>query len=171
MSINAHAAAFYSDKKVGRFAKRTMQEMETSRFGRLQYADTESIEFSKGLPGFETEREFVLVDRPESRPFLFLHSARTPALCFVTVPVSLIVPGYGLELSADDILTLQSVGSVGLDVLGIVCAAEGQPATVNLLGPVVINRMARRGLQTIRDDDRYLARHPISKRDSGGAQC
>jgi flagellar assembly factor FliW len=148
-----------------------MREMETSRFGRLHYEDTESVEFPKGLPGFESEREFVLVERSESRPFLFLQSANNPALCFVTVPVPLLIPDYALELSADDILTLKSDGSSGLDVLAIVCAIENQPATVNLLGPVVISRLARRGVQTIRDDDRYLARHPISTKDSGGEPC
>jgi flagellar assembly factor FliW len=148
-----------------------MREMETSRFGPLRYEDTESIEFPKGLPGFESESEFVLVDRPESRPFLFMQSTASPALCFVTVPIALLVPNYALELSADDMLTLKTDGSAGLDVLAIVCAIENQPPTVNLLGPVVINRPARRGVQTIRDDDRYSARHPISAKDSGGGSC
>lgn len=148
-----------------------MREMETGRFGRLHYEDTECIEFPNGLPGFESEREFVLVERPESRPFLFMQSATSPALCFVTVPVPLLVPNYALELSADDMLTLKTDGSIGLDVLAIVCAIENQPPTVNLLGPVVINRRARRGVQTIRDDDRYSARHPISAKDSGGGSC
>jgi flagellar assembly factor FliW len=148
-----------------------MREMETSRFGLVQYTDAGKIEFPNGLPGFESEREFVLIERPESRPFLFLQSVDSPALCFVTVPISLIVPDYKLGLATGDTLLLQSAGSVGLDVLAIVCAMEDQPATVNLLGPVVINRSARRGLQTIRDDDRYLARHPISKRESEGQPC
>ena len=117
-----------------------MREMETGRFGRLHYEDTECIEFPNGLPGFESEREFVLVERPESRPFLFMQSTTSPALCFVTVPVPLLVPNYALELSADDMLTLKTDGSIGLDVLAIVCAIENQPPTVNLLGPVVINR-------------------------------
>jgi len=148
-----------------------MREIETSRFGPLRYEDTESIEFPKGLPGFESEREFVLVERPESRPFLFMQSTTSPALCFVTAPVALLVPNYALGLSADDMLTLKTDESAGLDVLAIVCAIENQPPTVNLLGPVVINRRARRGVQTIRDDDRYSARHPISAKDSGGGSC
>ncbi len=142
-----------------------MRDIETNRFGRLRYEDDQGIEFPNGLPGFESEREFVLVERLESRPFLFLQSARRPALCFVTVPVPLLAPGYELDLSNEDCATLnfdQSDGEAAdLDVLAIVCAMEDRPATVNLLGPVVICRRSRRGVQTIRDDNRYSARHRV----------
>jgi flagellar assembly factor FliW len=143
-----------------------MRNIETSRFGTLRYEEEEEIGFPRGLPGFETECEFVLLEQPGSSPFLFLQSVNRPGLCFVTVPVPLLVPTYELGLSADDSLTLevdQTQDSSGLDVLAIVCAIEDQPATVNLLGPIVINRRSRRGVQTIREDDRYSARHPIAK--------
>ena len=43
--------------------------------------------FPEGLPGFERERRFLPLEMPDQHPLVFLQSAATPALCFVTLPV------------------------------------------------------------------------------------
>lgn len=144
-----------------------------TRFGNLEYQEDARIEFPWGLPGFEEARWFVLVDQPESRPLVFLQSLEQRDLCFMTLPVADVAPDYRLAVLPEDLERL------GLEhtrqpepwealVLAIVCAAEDQPPTVNLLGPVVINRYTRKALQAIRDDTVYPARHPLV---AEGAPC
>ena len=60
--------------------------------------------------------------------------------------------------------------ALGSDVLAlaILCLAEGQPPTANLLAPVVIATRTRRAVQAIRPDQRYGCREPLQ---AGEAVC
>lgn len=140
-----------------------------TRFGRLEYDDSCVVEFPAGLPGFEEERAFILLDRPAHRPVLFLQSIRQVEPCFPTLPVVSIDPGYQPVLSDDDerMLGLEAKAAAQADLLwlAIICLASDTP-TANLLGPVVIDRQLRRGVQAVRVDQKYSARHPIPLEDS-----
>lgn len=121
------------------------------------------VEFPEGLPGFEQERRFTLI---ENGPVFFLRSLTQPDLCFTTVPVRVIDPEYCLRV------VLQDRSTIGMPAdrqpvvdevlcLAIVCLSEDQP-TVNLLGPILINLASGRAVQAVRDDMRYSARHPLA---------
>jgi flagellar assembly factor FliW len=142
-----------------------MPSIETC-FGTLDYQEEARIEFPWGLPGFEDARWFVLVDQPESRPLVFLQSMEQRELCFMTLPVAEVAPDYRLRILPEDLERL------GLDpsrqpepwevlALAIVCVEDKQVPSVNLLGPVVINRYTRKAVQAIRDDMNYSARQPL----------
>jgi flagellar assembly factor FliW len=138
-----------------------------TRFGHLTYSPEACLEFPAGLPGFEQEHHFVLIDEPANRPLVFLQSVQTPDLCFTTVPVHLIDNGYQLHVTREDLERLglpydrQPDTASEVACLAIICAARGRSPTANLLGPVVINRQTRTAIQAIREDSRYSARHTL----------
>ena len=81
---------------------------------------TYQVEFPHGIPAFETERCFRLIDR---EPLLFLESVTTPELSFLLLPISLIDPDYRLALTAEDRATLQMSGESRLLSLAVITAA------------------------------------------------
>lgn len=142
-------------------------QFQTRHFGTIDYQTDALVEFPAGLPGFEDEREFVALEQPFNKPIVFLQSLRRPELCFITLPVQTIEPGYRLAMSSEDLRLLglpeDRQPELGTDVLclAIVAVAEGQAPTANLLAPVVINLNNRRAAQAILSDSGYSHRHPL----------
>jgi len=141
----------------------------TKYFGPAECAPDLVFQFPLGLPGFEQEREFVFLDRPETHPLLYMQSVSNPGLCFILLPILAADPHYRLTWLAEDKATLQldpaKEPEIGKDILcaGVLCAAdESRPApTVNLLAPIVLNLHNRTGMQVIQSESGYSHRHPL----------
>ena len=113
---------------------------------------TLSLEFPHGIPAFETQKRFRLIDRD---PLMFLESETTPGLSFLLLPVTLIHPGYRLALAAADRQSIRASSKSRLAVYAVVTAVEDLPSTANLLAPVVINLDSKLGIQAVRSDSVY----------------
>lgn len=144
-----------------------MPSISTKQFGIIEYGDADIFEFPGGLPGFEAEHRFLCIERPALRPVVFLQSIASEDLCFITLPARSVDPGYQLEVGPEErtLLGLDSPQAAAIDqslaCLAIVCLPpEGTP-TANLLGPVVLSRETRKGVQAVRDDCRYSAKTPV----------
>ncbi|MBM3783538.1 MAG: flagellar assembly protein FliW [Acidobacteria bacterium] len=133
----------------------------------VEYSDSDIFEFPCGLPGFEQEKRFLLMERPALRPVVFLQSLSNPELCFITLPARSVDPRYELNMAPDELnllgLATEETGACAesLSCLAIVCLNGEGPATANLLGPVVLSRETRKGIQSVRDDRRYSALTPV----------
>lgn len=143
-----------------------MLSIETMRFGTIRFHEHEVIEFPAGLPGFEQEHRFLLIEAAESVPLKFLQSVATPQLSFVCAPMPLVAPRYEMTLPRSDRELLAMSGeavaaAITLEWLAILCFARPDEPTANLLGPVVIRRDVGLGVQSIREDARYSARQPL----------
>ncbi len=143
-----------------------MKSIETTRFGTIRFEDGEVIEFPAGLPGFEEEHEFLLVEVEASVPLKFLQSVAQPALSFVCAPIGLVSPRYECALSRGDrdLLAMPAEGAAAgtrLEWLAILCFSRPEAPTANLLGPLVLRRDVGLGVQSIREDARYCAREPL----------
>jgi flagellar assembly factor FliW len=144
-----------------------MPEARTRHFGALRYEDDSVVSFPAGLPGFEHEKSFILIEQPSTKPLVFVQSLAGANLCFVTLPMLVVAPEYRLNVVPDD---LQQLGfpsdrqpGIGTDVLclAILSFEEGGPPTVNLLAPIVVNLSTRVAVQAIQPDSDYLLRHPF----------
>lgn len=113
---------------------------------------TRHLEFPNGLPAFESEKRFRLIDR---EPLLFLESETTEGLSFLLLPVTMIDPQYKLAISEDDRETLGADFQSSLLCLAVVTAGEDLPPTANLLAPVVVNLDCGRAVQAVRSDALY----------------
>jgi len=142
----------------------TVQRCKSKYFGELDYDSEVVVEFPAGLPGFETERQFILVDRADLRPLVFVQSLAQPELCFPTLPVRSVVPDYKLTMTEADreALELPSHPAIGKDVACLVVLNVRETGTVaNLLAPLVIALKQRRAVQAIVSECGYSHEHAL----------
>ena len=116
------------------------------------------LEFPLGIPAFETETRFRLIDR---EPLLFLESETNQGLSFLLLPVALIDPDYRMAISAEDRETIGASAESRLLCLAVITAAENSPPTANLLAPVVVNLDSGRAVQAVRYDSVYSHKKAI----------
>jgi len=124
---------------------------------------TYHLAFPYGIPAFEAERRFRLIDR---KPLQFLESETNPGLSFLLLPVTLVDPDYRLALSAEDRETLGVTAESRLLCLAVITAAEDLPPTANLLAPVVVNLDTLRAVQAVRSDRVYSHKQPLLQEEA-----
>ncbi len=152
-----------------------MPQALTRDFGTIEYHQDAELRFPGGLPGFEDQNRFLLMEPEALAPIVFLQSLSTPALCFLAVSVWLVDPEYQIGITADDLaaLGLAPQPHAGGDVLclAILSAQDNGPSTANLLAPVVINPRTRVGLQAVRADAIYSHQHPLPSASAEEPVC
>jgi flagellar assembly factor FliW len=128
--------------------------MNTPHLGEISWDADSELFLPCGLPGFENERHMVPVEIPAHRPLVFLQSTERSGVCFVSLPVQTICPGFKLQLTDDERVSLlfleKEEPEIGTDVL---CLAllfpSGRTVEANLDAPVVINLHNSRCLQAL----------------------
>jgi flagellar assembly factor FliW len=146
-----------------------MPETATKYFGSIEYREDAVVEFPSGLPAFEEESRFLLIEPADRAPLMFLQSLRRPGLCFIALPVQGVVPQYHLAITPDDLQTLgldagrQPRLGVEVRCLAVIAVAKNGRSSANLLAPIMINPANRRGLQAIRADSVYSHQHPLGE--------
>jgi flagellar assembly factor FliW len=144
-----------------------MPVIETPHFGPIEYTEDKVLDFPFGIPAFEVEKRFLALERPETAPVIFLQSLSRPDLVFMTLPVSLVEPGYRGGMSPEDLealdLEVDRQPHEGQEVLTLVVITvdEDRVATANLMAPVVVNLSTRHALQSVQPDSGYSPRHPL----------
>jgi flagellar assembly factor FliW len=145
-----------------------MPEILTKYFGSIEYSEADVVQFSSGLPAFEDETQFLLIEPPARAPIVFLQSLRHSNLCFLTLPILVVDPEYHLAVAGEDLVALgldparRHQPGAEITCLAVVAVAENGLITANLLAPLVINRAQRCGLQAIRIDSAYSHVHPVA---------
>lgn len=139
-----------------------MKTVEPDEAQRLLVKNENIISMPLGLLGFEQVKKYVLLVTPEEEPFLWLQMLENPSQGFVVVMPSAVVPNYAPDISPADVefLGIQSPGEAL--VLNIVTVRNGE-ASVNLKGPIIINRRTMVGKQCIPTNVAGFAlQHPIA---------
>lgn len=131
----------------------------------LVYTTEDVITFNEGIPGFEKNKEFIIVQIPDYAPFEWLVSVDGSGLRFVIINPLLFCPDYAPDIHKEQL------GSLGIekpeDILLyaiVTLKANPQDSTANLIGPVIINKTKRCGKQIIFDNDTYTTRERIIRK-------
>ena len=122
------------------------------------------VDLPAGLIGFPDHKRMELVYVPEQLPFLWMRLKGPDPLNFVVIEPRGVVADYEPEIFDEDAAALGITGPNDATVLNIVCLDQAHPqkATVNLAGPVIINRRTGVGRQVVlANHGRYSARHPL----------
>ena len=117
-----------------------------------------------GLIGFADLRRVELIVNPGELPFMWLRDVDNHALNFVVVEPLQLFPGYTIDLADEDAARLAITTPGDTLIFNIVNIRDDEPeaATVNLIGPIVVNRHTRAGRQVvITNYADYSARHPL----------
>lgn len=126
----------------------------------------ESIHLPLGLLGFEHLKEYIVVSNPEEAPFSWLRVPHEPNFGFLIVSPFLVAPEYEPELGDEDTAFLELDSPEDGTVFGIVTLHPLGGATINLKGPIVINRRTARGKQVIPTNAaEYSLSHPLPVAD------
>jgi flagellar assembly factor FliW len=126
--------------------------------------DVVEINFPAGLPGFPQAHRFELAPwGPAGSPFMMLSSVDDPDVGFVVVPPWVFYPDYEFELDNGTAERL-SLGSSEDAVVFAVVTLRDRPedSTLNLLGPIVVNRFTHEAAQVVLPTSGYSVRAPLA---------
>lgn len=143
--------------------------IQTTYFGEVEIDTTHILNFQFGLPGFENEKEFILLPLEENSVFQILQSVRTAGLAFIITNPYEITTNYSFELEEATIHALQINDEKEVAVFAIVSLKETiAKSTVNLKAPIVLNMTNQKAKQVILNNEHYPIRHLISYESKEG---
>lgn len=133
--------------------------IETTRFGVVEAAEEELISFRNGLIGFPAEKQYVLIPHGSSTVIAWLQSVTTPELAFPVASAHGFVADYP-DVPLEPVAKRADLGDSldDLALLAVLSAQRSQPATVNLLAPLVVNSRTREGAQVFLEGSRFSTR-------------
>jgi flagellar assembly factor FliW len=134
-------------------------QINSQRFGVVELEDDAVLSFPSGIIGFPREQAFALIPHQGSNYLAWLQSVHNPSLAFPVVSAHFYGDSY------PDVSVVDAAHAVGISgmpddfaVLAVLCAPIGQPATVNLMAPIIVNSETRTGAQVILEGSRFSTR-------------
>jgi len=140
-----------------------MKTIKTQRFGDLQVEEAALITFAHGLPGFEDEHEFIIVNLEDDAPYYFLQSAQTPELAFFMTNPFIFFADYSFELpdAVQNELEIKTQEDMDLYTLISIPGGSVKDMTTNLMAPVVINNKTKAAQQVVLEKTTYTTKHRL----------
>ncbi|GMO44272.1 MAG: flagellar assembly protein FliW [Termitinemataceae bacterium] len=135
-------------------------KVQTKAYGLIDIDERQKVVFPSGLFGFESIKEYVLLDAVQ-QPYFWLQSVENEHPAFVLIDPFLFRSDYEIDVNDTE---LQEIGIAKQDdalVFSLVTVPSDGPVTANLQGPIVINRQTRKGKQLILNDPRWKTKHDI----------
>ena len=121
-----------------------------------------TVRLPMGLLGFEQMKDFLLVANPAEEPFGWLQAKGDTSITFVVINPFLIVADYHPDIPQADVEFLGIANPEDAMVLNIVTIHQQGHATMNLKGPIVINRNSGIGKQVvISNGAEFSLQHPL----------
>lgn len=149
-------------------------QVQTARFGRLEFADDRVLTILGGLVGLPHCTRFVIVDPPGApSPLRWLQCVDDGAAAFVVVDPAAFWPEYQPEIPAG-VCELLGLDDPRDAVVAALCVVPEDPrrSTANLAAPLVINPERRCGVQLILETGGYALRQPLFADDAAEvARC
>ena len=139
-------------------------KLNTRDLGPVEIDGSKVIRMPSGMPGFPEMKRFVVLEREETRPFLWYQCVDDPGLAFVIVDPHLFQPDYSVDLgTAMRDMSWRDDRGEDLAVYVIVNASEGVPEniTANLIGPIVVNSGKKEATQLVITGSPYSHKQPI----------
>jgi flagellar assembly factor FliW len=134
-----------------------------SRFADVEVEARDVIAFPDGLPGYEANREFVLLELADVAPLKVLHAVNAAEPCFLVVDPKGVLATYQCSLSGADRHRLGAADDSTLLWLAIVIMDEGGEIAVNLRAPIVIDPARMTGRQVMPNACVYPLRYVVER--------
>jgi len=142
-----------------------MNCMARTETGNLLERNQCVIRMPLGLLGFERYKSFTLLTRPTEEPFLRLQAVGNPKLAFLVVSPFVVAPDYRPTIPKEDVRFLGLEGPEDALIVNIVTVSGPKQATVNLKGPIVLNRRTLTAKQVIPvNSPDFSVAHPLPVR-------
>lgn len=140
----------------------TMESVGAVEYEALAVKNENIVHLPLGLLGFEHIKRYALLENPHEAPFRWLQVIDNPDLAFLVLPALETLPDYEPDVPAEDVKFLGLKNPTDALVYNIVTLRAKSGATVNLKGPIVINRFTLKGKQVVlANAARYSIQHPL----------
>jgi flagellar assembly factor FliW len=140
--------------------------LSNTKFGDIEYSETDIVTFEVGLVGFPTDKRFLILNLKPKTPFRWLQCIDNPSLAFLVGFAEAIVPRYSPSFNRADANEIGITEESPTMILATVTIPVGKPdeMTINLAAPIVINGESMKAKQVILSDDAYTVRHRVFAR-------
>ncbi len=137
----------------------------TTRFGKVQIAQEDVINFPEGILGFNDLRRFVLLDDPNDEIFAWLQSCEVPDIAFPILEPEIFVNEYKPVLTKTDNESLRMDAGQRPRAFAIITIPDDPTQmTANLKAPILINVKLKLARQCVLQDNNLQIREPIFAR-------
>lgn len=120
------------------------------------------ILFEKGIPGFESYKNFTINKVEENEKFYMIISKEDSNIGFVSISPFEIKNDYEIDLNDEFIEELNIKNPEDVLVLCLITLGKTlKESTVNLKAPIIINIKNNKGKQLILQDDKYKIKEPL----------
>ena len=136
-------------------------QVPTTRFGTIEVDESKVITFEEGLPGLGRASKFIVL------PHKPAHGLQSPFPWLADPHYSPTIPGLALAK-----LAITNVSEQGR-IYAVVTVPRSNPegATINLVAPLLVNKLTRRALQVVLQQERFSLRMPLKEAASGAGLC
>ena len=144
-------------------------KLETRNFGEIEFLEEEIINFYDGLPGFESNRRFVLLSEEDS-PISFLQSVDGDDVSFVVVDMLAFMPDYNPRVDESFIADLGVYDPENFLIYNIATIFDNlKDSTVNLKAPIIVNAADKKGKQVVCENEEYSVKALLFASAGAGA--
>lgn len=138
--------------------------IQTKFHGEIGVQSDQLWNFPKGIPGFEDEKEFVLLPIEGNNIFQVLQSTNSLAVAFIVTNPYTLVEDYSFDIDEPTIELLNIEKPEDVFVLGILTLKQPfETSTINLQAPLIFQMNNRKAKQMILNDSRFKTRHMIGQ--------
>lgn len=136
--------------------------IKSARVGEVEIDAARIITFPEGIIGFPDYKRYVELEFLEGSPLRLLQAVDEPKLGFIVMDPALFMPDYRVNLSREEMKSLNAEKLSDLAVRVVVTIPEDPyQMTANLQGPLVINRDTMLARQTLNNEGGYTTKHRI----------
>lgn len=137
-----HCLARPASEDMMKTAELTELELPTLR-------DQDVIHLPLGLLGFERIKDYIWIESADEVPFRWLQALHDPSLTFLVVPPFELLSSYAPNVTDEDVAFLGLSCPMDALIYAIVTLRPGGRSTMNLKGPIVVNRFTQIGKQVV----------------------
>ncbi|MHA6258387.1 flagellar assembly protein FliW [Sporosarcina sp. CAU 1771] len=139
-------------------------QIQTKFHGTIKINPDQTWSFPKGLPGFETEKEFTLLPIEDNNEFQVLQSIQTSDIAFIVTNPYTVIEDYSFKVDEPTIDLLEIEKQEDVFVLGVLSLKDPfETSTINLQAPLIFQTKVKKAKQMILNDTTFGMRHPIGK--------
>lgn len=143
-------------------------KINTKFFGEIDVNEEQIIQFPNGIPGFEQEKEFVLLDINEEGTYSSLQSVNNAGVALVVSNPYLFFSDYEFDLDHNTVNLLNIDSHEDVMVLSVLTIKDPfKETTANLQAPIIINHKKNKAKQLILNDTNYQTKEPIFANGKG----
>jgi flagellar assembly factor FliW len=140
----------------------TIESVSAAEYQAMPVKNENIVHLPLGLLGFESIKRYALLENQGEAPFCWLQVIDNPTLAFLVLPALEVFPEYEPDVPPEDVKFLGLNHPDDALVFNIVTLQAKGSATVNLKGPIVINRFTLKAKQVVlANASRYSIQHPL----------